>query len=60
MAPIGSSPRCTRTCARSFGVTPSAVSQHLRVLRDAGLIAGVRSGRRVIYLVTTVGQALLD
>ena len=46
--------------ARSLGVTPSAVSQHLRVLREAGLIAGVRSGRRVLYSTTALGLSLLD
>ncbi|WP_343960778.1 ArsR/SmtB family transcription factor [Pseudonocardia alaniniphila] len=31
-------------------MTPSAVSQHLRVLRDAGLFTGERHGRAVLYL----------
>ena len=54
------SPATGADLARSLGVTPSAVSQHLRVLRETGLVAGVRSGRRVLYLATALGQALLD
>ena len=46
--------------ARSLGVTPSAVSQHLRVLREARLLATVRRGRRVLYVTTTLGLSLLD
>jgi DNA-binding transcriptional ArsR family regulator len=54
------SPATGADLARSLGVTPSAVSQHLRVLREAGLVAGVRSGRRVLYLTTALGLSLLD
>lgn len=46
--------------AQSFDVTPSAISQHLRVLREVGLVVGVRSGQRVLYLTTDLGLALLD
>jgi DNA-binding transcriptional ArsR family regulator len=31
----------------------SATSQHLRVLRDGGVVAARRRGRRVIYSLTT-------
>jgi len=54
------SPATGADLARSLGVTPSAVSQHLRVLRETGLIAGVRSGRRVLYLTTPLGLSVLD
>jgi DNA-binding transcriptional ArsR family regulator len=54
------SPATGADLARSLGVTPSAVSQHLRVLREAGLVAGARSGRRVLYLTTGLGLSLLD
>jgi DNA-binding transcriptional ArsR family regulator len=53
------SPATTTDLARALGVTPSAVSQHLRVLRDSGLVAGERSGRSVLYLTTALGTALL-
>jgi DNA-binding transcriptional ArsR family regulator len=54
------SPAAGADLARSLDVTPSAVSQHLRVLRETGLIAGVRSGRRVLYEITALGLSLLD
>ncbi|MCU7727017.1 winged helix-turn-helix domain-containing protein [Actinoplanes sp. KI2] len=54
------SPATGADLARSLGVTPSAVAQHLRILRETGLVARVRSGRRVLYLTTALGQALLD
>lgn len=31
------------------GVTQGAVSQHLKVLRDAGLVTGAPQGRHVVY-----------
>jgi DNA-binding transcriptional ArsR family regulator len=37
--------------ARHFAVTPQAVSQHLRTLRDAGLLAERRDGVRKLYVV---------
>jgi DNA-binding transcriptional ArsR family regulator len=40
---------CVTALARRLGVTQSAVSQHLRVLRQAGLVRGVRHGYRVHY-----------
>ncbi|XVV08223.1 ArsR/SmtB family transcription factor [Actinoplanes sp. CA-131856] len=53
------SPATGADLARSLGVTPSAVSQHLRVLRDSGLVTGTRSGRRVLYATTELGLSLL-
>jgi hypothetical protein len=52
------SPATTTDLARAFAVTPSAVSQHLRVLRENGLVARERSGRGVLYLTTPLGEAL--
>lgn len=53
------SPATTTDLARTLGVTPSAVSQHLAVLRDSGLVARERSGRHVLYVTTALGAALL-
>jgi DNA-binding transcriptional ArsR family regulator len=53
------SPATTTDLARALGVTPSAVSQHLAVLRENGLVARERSGRVVLYLTTPLGAALL-
>lgn len=54
------SPATTTDLARALGVTPSAVSQHLRVLRENGLVTRERSGRQVVYLITAPGAALLS
>jgi len=43
-----------------LGVTASAVNQHLRVLRDAGLLVSTRYGRSVLYLRSELGSALLE
>ncbi len=42
-------PLCVSALAHQLGVTQSAVSQHLRVLRHAGLVKGVRCGQQVHY-----------
>ena len=35
--------------ARAFSATPSAVSQHMRVLREVGLVTVRREGRERLY-----------
>jgi DNA-binding transcriptional ArsR family regulator len=40
---------CVNALAHKLGVTQSAVSQHLRVLRQAGLVRGERRGPFVHY-----------
>lgn len=45
--------------AGSLGVTAGAVSQHLGVLRAAGLAVSRREGREVVSLRTALGVALL-
>jgi len=42
-------PLCVSALARQLGITPAAVSQHLRVLRDAGIVSGVKYGYYVHY-----------
>ena len=54
------SPATTSALARPFGVTPSAVSQHLAVLHRGGLIDRQRSGRTVLYQASELGVNLLD
>ncbi|MEV0894750.1 DUF5937 family protein [Promicromonospora sp. NPDC050262] len=53
-------PATTTDLATELGTTPSAVAQHLAVLRANGLVGRQRHGRRVIYSTTTLGRALLD
>jgi len=45
--------------ASHFEVTRSAVSQHLRVLKDAGLVSERRQGTRRIYRIRPEGLAEL-
>ena len=42
-------PLCVNALAHQLGVTQSAVSQHLRVLRHAGLVNSVRHGSFMHY-----------
>jgi DNA-binding transcriptional ArsR family regulator len=42
---------CVNALAGLLGVTQSAVSQHLRVLKGVGLVAGERRGHHVHYFV---------
>lgn len=53
------SPATTTDLARALHVTPSAISQHLGVLRECGLVSRERAGRTVLYLATESGLALL-
>jgi DNA-binding transcriptional ArsR family regulator len=46
--------------ARRFDMTAPAVSQHLRLLRDAGLVQVRRDAQRRIYAVDPSGLAELD
>ncbi len=40
---------CVNALARALEITPAAVSQHLRVLRDADLVTGEKRGNFVHY-----------
>ncbi|MFD7663651.1 ArsR/SmtB family transcription factor [Streptomyces sp. NPDC059788] len=51
-------PLATVEIARRFRVTPSAVSQHLRVLFATGLVTRARNGRQVLYRRTELGDRL--
>jgi len=46
--------------ARRFDMTAPAVSQHLRLLREAGLITVRREAQRRIYALDPAGLAELD
>ncbi len=51
-------PQPTVELARRLKVTPSAVSQHLKVLHDNGLLTRARDGRQVLYRRTNLGDQL--
>jgi len=46
---LKSGPLCVKALARALSVTPAAVSQHLRVLRDAGAVRADKQGYFVHY-----------
>ncbi|WP_045877306.1 metalloregulator ArsR/SmtB family transcription factor [Pseudofrankia sp. DC12] len=49
---LADGPRCVHEIVEAVGVSQSLVSQHLRVLRGAGLVATARRGREVVYRLT--------
>jgi DNA-binding transcriptional ArsR family regulator len=48
-------PRSVNDIAAHFEISQQAVSQHLQVLRDAGLVAVRKDGQRRLYLVRPDG-----
>lgn len=49
VAELAEAPRCVHELVEHIGVSQSLVSQHLRVLRGAGLVRAGRRGREVEY-----------
>jgi len=43
------SERCVHELVGALGVTQPLISQHLRVLKAAGVVRGERAGREVLY-----------
>ena len=43
------SSRCVHELVDALGVTQPLISQHLRVLKTAGVVTGTRHGREVVY-----------
>jgi DNA-binding transcriptional ArsR family regulator len=52
-------PRSVTEIAQHFDITQQAVSLHLKVLRDAGLVGVRRDGQRRLYLVDPDGMTSL-
>jgi DNA-binding transcriptional ArsR family regulator len=52
-------PATTQELARRHAASPAGVSEHLAVLRRAGLVSGRREGRGVRYARTPAGDALV-
>jgi DNA-binding transcriptional ArsR family regulator len=50
----------TGEVARRLAISAASASQHLSVLREAGLVLSVREGNRVRHLPTTLGRAFLE
>ena len=58
-ARIAERPRAVGELARELPVSRPAVSQHLRVLKDAGLVIDRPAGNRRIYQADPAGLAAL-
>jgi DNA-binding transcriptional ArsR family regulator len=52
-------PRTTTQLAEQLGLSPPAVSEHLKILRDTALVTAQRRGRMVLYQRTAAATALL-
>jgi DNA-binding transcriptional ArsR family regulator len=53
-------PRSVNEIAEHFDISQQAVSQHLKVLRDAGLVAVRPQGQRRLYVVRPEGLRSLE
>ena len=49
---LGGGPRCVHELVDALGAPQPLVSQHLRVLRGAGVVRGERRGREIAYSLT--------
>ena len=41
---------CVRSLSKKFGISESAISQHMKVMKDAGLVFGDKYGYQTHYL----------
>jgi DNA-binding transcriptional ArsR family regulator len=59
---LGEGPQCVHDLVESTGAPQPLVSQHLRVLRGAGVVRGVRRGREIAYSLTDehIGHIVAD
>jgi DNA-binding transcriptional ArsR family regulator len=57
---LAGSPLPAGEIARRFDMTAPAVSQHLKLLREAGLVSVRRDAQRRIYALDPAGLAELD
>ncbi len=46
---LADGPRCVHELVERLGISQSLTSQHLRVLRTAGLVVGTRRGKETAY-----------
>lgn len=53
-------PRSVGEIAKHFDITQQAVSQHLQVLKEAGLVDVRRQGQRRLYAVRVEGLETLE
>lgn len=44
---------CVSQLAEELSITPACVSQHMKILSDAGLVERARNGQKVCYEIST-------
>ena len=54
---LANGPRAVGEIARDLPVSRPAVSQHLKVLKEAGLVSDTQAGNRRLYEIDTRGVA---
>lgn len=42
---------CQKGISRHLGISDSAVSQHIKVLKEANIVTGIKEGYSVIYVI---------
>ncbi|WP_037803038.1 ArsR/SmtB family transcription factor [Streptomyces sp. NRRL F-5135] len=52
--------RCTTELARRVRTSPASASEHLKVLRETGLITTRRDGTAALHALSPLGRALLE
>jgi ArsR family transcriptional regulator, zinc-responsive transcriptional repressor len=59
---LAEGPRCVHEIVEAVGAPQPLVSQHLRVLRGAGVVRGERRGREIAYSLTDehIGHIVAD
>jgi DNA-binding transcriptional ArsR family regulator len=57
---VRATPRSVGEIAEQIDITQQAVSQHLQVLKDAGLVAVRQHGTRRLYAIRPEGMESLD
>ena len=51
--------KCVTDIVRELGCPQPHASHHLRILRDSGVVEGIREGKQVCYRITPVMQRVL-
>lgn len=42
---------CQKGLSKHLGISESAVSQHIKVLKESGIVTGIKQGYSVIYVI---------
>ena len=50
---------CVRSLSRTLGISEPAVSQHLKLMRDCGLVCASRHGRHIHHMPAPEAAAFL-